>query len=121
MKKETFLSLIDKYTSGQASEAEMKLMESCMRRLGEQDTGFTADDRERLSATRQKLMDLAGQNSRKKIPVFRSRLFRYAAAAALLGAVVTTYFVSGNKKPAVPVTVAREEVKDPAINRANIR
>jgi transmembrane sensor len=117
MKKADFQDIVNKYLSGNASEAERRLLEEYYRRLSASPTPLPAEGEERLRTEMlQAIFDKAGI-PRAKVVSFHRRWMKYAAAVAVLGAVaVGTYLyrkspVTETRMVAQPI--ARQDVAAP--------
>lgn len=121
MQKEQFILLVGKYLNGEATPEESRFVEAWYQSFElEEDVlaQLTAQEKARLKENiRLELMEqIRPAVVRRMVPTWG----KYAAAAVVLFAVATTYFVINNKKDGTLNVQAEVDIKAPESNKATI-
>jgi transmembrane sensor len=122
MKKQDFQDLVERYIDGQASDAEVRLLEAYYPRLEGRIDPLSNEQEEALRKEMLAIiMERAGISPAKVVP-FRTRVLRYAAAAVvLLGLGAGAYWITHKRVvPQTPLAQAQRFKNDvqPGSNKA---
>jgi ferric-dicitrate binding protein FerR (iron transport regulator) len=119
MEKETFYQLIDRYQSGTATPEEQVLLESYYQELTQGRTELEGEEELRLRTV--VLDKILARTTKQPVQIYKKVWIRYAAAAVLLFAIATTYFIiNSNNKSTAPVIAYKGDVAAPATNKATL-